>query len=52
MKICTCQSYPSRKVRDIPIIPYAIGLHVSNADAIRLRVDISGFADMSPAPAS
>jgi len=31
----------------MPIIPYAIGLHVSNADAIGLHVDVSGFSDMS-----
>ena len=40
------------RFRNIPIIPYAIGLHVSNADAIGLHVDISGFSDMGPAPRS
>jgi hypothetical protein len=59
--ICTPAKFGSKpariskgeiRFRGIPIIPYAIGLHVSNADAIRLHVDISGFSDMSPAPAS
>jgi hypothetical protein len=47
MKICTCQIHSSRKVKHIPIIPYAIELYVSNADAILLHVGVSGFSDMS-----